>query len=160
MALITTGKTFIRDLEQSGTLALYAPLEGGFEGRYRRRLRAAGYTTISLSAKGLGDPAAYLTGVHGVRPPHLGKKTIGQSAAVGEVYFIPPILTYQLETLPPKSKGMVLWLIEGSSLSRQELEYFIALPKQEKRVKVAIEMGGERYFRWQPLQETLSELAS
>ncbi|MEQ8963263.1 MAG: NAD(P)H-quinone oxidoreductase subunit N, partial [Coleofasciculus sp. C2-GNP5-27] len=123
MALITTGKTFIRELEQSGTLALYAPLEGGFEGRYRRRLRTAGYTTISLSAKGLGDPAAYLTGVHGVRPPHLGKKTIGQSAAVGEVYFVPPILTYQLETLPPKSKGMVLWLIEGSSLSRQELEY-------------------------------------
>ena len=43
MALITTGNSFIRDLEQSGALALYVPLEGGFEGRYRRRLRAAGF---------------------------------------------------------------------------------------------------------------------
>ncbi|NEN99315.1 MAG: NAD(P)H-quinone oxidoreductase subunit N, partial [Moorea sp. SIO3I7] len=30
MALITTGKSFIRALEKSGALAVYAPLEGGF----------------------------------------------------------------------------------------------------------------------------------
>ncbi|MBE9129911.1 MULTISPECIES: NAD(P)H-quinone oxidoreductase subunit N [unclassified Coleofasciculus] len=157
MGLIATGKSFIRDLEASGALALYVPLEGGFEGRYQRRVRAAGYKTLNLSAKGLGDLAAYLTGVHGVRPPHLGKKTIGQSAAVGEVYFIPPIVNYQLEMLPKNSKGLVLWLIEGNILSAQELEYLTQLPKQEKRVKVALEISGDRYFHWKSLQDALSE---
>lgn len=74
MALITTGNTLIRDLEKNGALGVYVPLEGGFEGRYRRRLRAAGYITLHITARGLGDLAAYLTGVHGVRPPHLGQK--------------------------------------------------------------------------------------
>ena len=37
MPLITTGKPFIRDLEQAGALGVYAPLEGGYEGRYQRR---------------------------------------------------------------------------------------------------------------------------
>lgn len=151
MALITTGKPFIRDLEQSGALALYVPLEGGFEGRYRRRLRAAGYTSLSLSARGLGDLAAYLTDVHGIRPPHLGKKDI-------RVYYVPPVVSYQLEHLPPKCKGLVLWLIDGSILSRQEVEYLSLLVKQEPRIKVAVEMGGDRYFRWKPLKDTLSEL--
>ena len=68
-------------------IAVRMPLEGGFEGRYERRLKAAGYEIIKLTARGLGDLSSYLTGVHGVRPPHLGKKTVGQSAAVGYVYF-------------------------------------------------------------------------
>jgi NAD(P)H-quinone oxidoreductase subunit N len=153
MALITTGKTFIRDLEQSGSLAVYVPLEGGFEGRYRRRLRATGYTSLCISAKGLGDMAAYLTGVHGVRPPHLGKKDI-------RVYYLPPVVGYQLENLPPKSKGLVLWMIEGSILSRQELEYLTTLPQQEPRVKVVVEIGGDRFFRWTPLKNTLPALVS
>jgi len=160
MALLTTGKSFIKDLEQSGALALYVPLEGGFEGRYRRRVRAAGYTSLSITARGLGDLAAYLTGVHGVRPPHLGKKNIGKTAAVGEVYYVPPILNYQLEHLPPKSKGLVLWIIEGNILSRQEVEYLTTLPQQESRVKVAVEMGGDRVFRWTPLKDTFSGLVS
>jgi len=160
MALLTTGKSFIKDLEQSGALALYVPLEGGFEGRYRRRVRAAGYTSLSITARGLGDLAAYLTGVHGVRPPHLGKKNIGKTAAVGEVYYVPPILNYQLEHLPPKSKGLVLWIIEGNILSRQEVEYLTTLPQQESRVKVAVEMGGDRIFRWTPLKDTFSGLVS
>jgi NAD(P)H-quinone oxidoreductase subunit N len=157
MALIATGKSFIRDLEKSGALALYAPLEGGFEGRYRRRLRAAGYASLSISARGLGDLAAYLTGVHGVRPPHLGKKDTGKGAAVGEVYYVPPVVNYQLEHLPPKSKGLVLWILEGFILSSQEIEYLTTLPQQEPRVKVALEIGGDRYFRWTPLKNTLSE---
>lgn len=150
MALLTTGNSFIRDLEQSGSLALYVPLEGGFEGRYIRRLRAVGYNSLCLTARGLGDLAAYLTGVHGVRPPHLGKKDI-------RVFYLPPVVNYQLENLPPKSKGLVLWLIEGNILSSQEVEYLTALAKQEPRVKVVVEMGGERYFRWKPLKDTLSE---
>lgn len=153
MALITTGSSFIRDLEQSGALAMYVPLEGGFEGRYRRRLRAAGYTTLNFSARGLGDLAAYLTGVHGVRPAHIGKKDI-------RVYYLPPIVGYQLENLPPKSKGLVLWIIEGSILSQQEVEYLTTLPKQEPRVKIAVEMGGDRSFRWKPLKTTLPGLLS
>ena len=155
MALLTTGKPFIRDLEKSGALAVYNPLEGGFEGRYQRRLRAAGYETLNLTARGLGDSGAYLTGVHGVRPPHLGKKTIGQEAAVGLVYYVPPIASYQLEVLPANTKGLVLWLIEGFVLSRNEREYLANLTQQEPRLKVVIELGGERYFRWEPLSETL-----
>ncbi|MBW4597190.1 MAG: NAD(P)H-quinone oxidoreductase subunit N [Brasilonema angustatum HA4187-MV1] len=155
MALITTGNALIRDLEKFGALGVYVPLEGGFEGRYRRRLRAAGYVTLDLSAKGLGDVAAYLTTVHGVRPPHLGKKSTSTGAAVGYVYYVPPIVSSQLEHLPPKSKGLVLWIIEGQTLSNQEIEFLTTLPSLEPRVKVVIERGGDRAFRWTPLQKTL-----
>ena len=155
LGLIVTGRGFIRDLEKHGALGLYVPLEGGIEGRYQRRVRAAGYQTINITARGLGDLAAYLTTVHGVRPPHLGKKTIGQDAAVGQVYFVPPIASYELETLPENSKGLVLWIIEGNILSRQEKEYLINLPKTEPRIKVVLEVGGDRYIHWEPLAETL-----
>lgn len=156
MALITTGKQLIKDLEKSGALGIYVPPEGGYEGRYRRRLRTAGYVTLHITARGLGDLAAYLTGVHGVRPPHLGKKSIGREAAVGNVYYLPPIINYQLEQLPAKSKGLVLWIIEGHILSNQEVEFLSALPSLEPRVKVVLERGGDRFFRWMPLRETLS----
>lgn len=155
MALLTTGNALIRDLEKFGSLGVYVPLEGGYEGRYRRRLRAAGYANLHITARGLGDVAAYLTRVHGVRPPHLGKKSTGSGAAVGEVYYLPPIISYQLEQLPPKSKGLVLWIIEGHILSDEEVEYLASLPSLEPRVKVVIERGGDRYFRWTPLEKTL-----
>lgn len=151
MALLTTGKPFIRDLESKGAIAVRMPLEGGFEGRYERRLKAQGYETMNLTARGLGDVAAYLTTIHGVRPPHLGKKSIGSGAAVGYTYFIPPLLTYRLETMAPEAKGMVLWLIEGHILSRQEIAYLVSLPTVEPRVKVVVEMGGDRAFSWEPL---------
>jgi NAD(P)H-quinone oxidoreductase subunit N len=151
MPLLITGKKFVRDLEASGALAVRAPLEGGFEGRYQRRLRAAGYETLNLTVKGLGDLSAYLTDIHGVRPAHLGKKTIGQSAAVGDRYYIPPVLNYRLENLPEKSKGLVLWLIEGNILSQQEVAYLAQLPKDVPNVKIVLEMGGDRAFSWQPL---------
>ncbi len=156
MALITSGNQLIRDLETYGSLGLYVPLEGGFEGRYRRRIRAAGYTSLCITARGLGDLASYLMGVHGVRPPHLGKKSNTVSGAmVGYRYFIPPIVSYNLEQLPPKSKGLLLWVIEGNVLSSQELEYLANLPSIEPRVKVAVELGGDRAFRWTPLKQTL-----
>ena len=149
MALITIGNQFVKGLEKEGALGMYVPLEGGFEGRYQRRLRAAGYTTLRITAKGLGDLAAYLTGIHGVRPAHLGKKDI-------RTYFIPPVVNYQLEHLPPKSKGLVLWIIEGNILSREEVEYLTALPSMEPRVKIAVEMGGDRAFRWTPLKNAIA----
>lgn len=155
MALLTTGKKFIRDLEKSGALGIYVPPEGGFEGRYQRRVRAAGYVTLHMTARGLGDLVAYLTQVHGVRPPHLGKKDIGQGAAVGYTYYAPPIIDYHLQQLPPQSKGLVLWMLEGQYLSNQELEFLANLPSQEPRVKIALERGSDRYFRWMPLRETL-----
>ncbi|RMF27499.1 MAG: NAD(P)H-quinone oxidoreductase [Cyanobacteria bacterium J083] len=153
MPLLTTGKPFIRDVENHGAVAIYAPLEGGYEGRYIRRLRAKGYKAISLTARGLGDLPAYLTQVHGVRPPHLGKKTIAQDAAVGDIYFVQPIINYQLEILPSNFQGIVLWLLEGQILTKQELNYLVNLAKQQPKIKIVVEMGGERYFRWQPLQE-------
>lgn len=155
ISLITTGSQMIRDLETSGSLAVYVPLEGGFEGRYLRRLRAKGYNAYNITARGLGDLAMYLTGIHGVRPPHLGKKSVGHEAAVGDVYFIPPLVNTQLDHLPPNSKGLVLWIIEGQILSRQEIEYLTVLPTLEPRVKVVIEMGGDRVFRWTPLKQAL-----
>lgn len=156
MALLITGKRFVRDLEDSGALAVRAPLEGGFEGRYQRRLRAAGYEVANMTVKGLGDLSAYLTDVHGVRPAHLGKKTVGQSAAVGYRYYIPPIVDYRLEKLPKKSKGLVLWLLEGNILSQQEVSYLTDLPSEVSGVKVVLEVGGDRAFSWQPLKNELA----
>lgn len=154
MGLFVNGKKFLRDLENAGTLGLYAPLEGGYAGRYQRRVRASGYGCITLNARGLGDLAAYLTGVHGVRPPHLGKKDYGDGA-VGPIAYLPPIVQTQIEMLPENAKGLLIWVIDGKVLSRQELEYLTALPKIEPRVRVVVEVGGERFVRWMPLEEAL-----
>ena len=153
--LITTGGPFKKSLESAGALAAYAPLEGGYEGRYLRRLRASGYRAVTVTARGLGDLDRYLNGVHGVRPPHLGKKNVGSDAAVGPVYFVPPILSCQLGELDAKAKGVVLWIIEGQVLSKQELTYLNGLSKQDSRIKVVVEMGGARTFSWKPLAELL-----
>ncbi len=157
MPLLITGKSFIRSLEQSGALAVYAPLEGGFEGRYQRRLRASGYYTYNLTARGLGDLGSYLLDVHGVRPAHLGKKNIGQDGAVGPIYFVPPIASTQLANIPSSAKGLVLWIIEGFVLSNQEKEYLLNLTKTEPKIKIVLELGGDRYFRWQPLEDILQK---
>ncbi|MBD1909577.1 MULTISPECIES: NAD(P)H-quinone oxidoreductase subunit N [unclassified Leptolyngbya] len=156
MALIVTGKTFIRDLEQNGALGVYVPLEGGYEGRYQRRVRAAGYKVETLSSRGLGDLASYLLQVHGVRPPHLGKKNLEREGAVGYRYYVPPIATYHIDTLPAKSKGLVLWLLEGNILSQQELEFLTSLPTTDSRIKVIVEMGGDRQVSWKPLKTLLA----
>ncbi|MBW4653138.1 MAG: NAD(P)H-quinone oxidoreductase subunit N [Kaiparowitsia implicata GSE-PSE-MK54-09C] len=156
MALIITGKKFTRELEQAGALGIYVPPEGGEEGRYQRRVRGAGYDVLTLTARGLGDLSSYLLNVHGVRPAHLGKKNLGREGAVGYRYYIPPIVTYELEKLPPKSKGLVLWLIEGVILAPHELEFLVALPQLEPRVKVVVEMGGDRDVVWKPLSSFVS----
>jgi NAD(P)H-quinone oxidoreductase subunit N len=101
---------------------------------------------MRLSARGLGDISAYLTGVHGVRPAHLGKKEI-------RTYYIPPMLDTFLNNLLPTSKGLVLWLIDGQVLSKQELAYLTQLPTIDPRVKVVIELGGDRQFSWVKLTD-------
>ena len=154
MALLILGNRFVRDLESAGALAVRVPLEGGFEGRYQRRVREAGYESLHMTARGLGDLSAYLEDIHGVRPPHLGKKNSGQ-AAVGERYYLPPVLGYRLERMAPGKKGLALWLIEGHILSTQELAVLEALCQTEPRLKVVVELGGDRVFRWFPLAQAL-----
>jgi NAD(P)H-quinone oxidoreductase subunit N len=149
MALIATGKKFIRGVESSGAVGVYVPSEGGFEGRYKRRLRAAGYATQFVAAPGIGDLAAYWTSIHGVRPPHLGKQEI-------RTYYLPPFITYHLETLPPDAKGLVLWLYDAKRLSQQELAYICDLTQANTQVKVVAELGGSRSFRWQPLSQLVA----
>jgi NAD(P)H-quinone oxidoreductase subunit N len=146
--LFTTGKPFIRDLESYGSLAVYAPLEGGYEGRYQRRLRTQGYTSSRISARGLGDLSTFLTGVHGVRPAHLGKKDI-------RIQFLPPFLQTQLAHLPADSKGLVLWIVDGQILAGEELGYLTTLPTLLPQVKIVVELGGERFFRWEKLAPEL-----
>jgi NAD(P)H-quinone oxidoreductase subunit N len=155
MTLLVSGKRFIRDLEKEGALGLYMPPEGGFEGRYLRRLRAFGYVVLPISAPGLGDLASYFTQIHGVRPAHLGKSTSGSTDWGIQVQFLPPILNYRLENLPPKTKGLALWLIDGKSLDLQELAYLSVLPSQETQVKILIELGGDRQFSWKSLKDCI-----
>lgn len=154
MSLIITGKKFIRDVEAAGAIAAYVPLEGGFEGRYKRRLRSAGYVTQFVAAPGLGDVTAFMESVHGVRPPHLGR-VAGPKFDIRR-YFLPPFLSYHLENLPPKAKGLVLWLYDGKKLSSAEMAYFCELTRREPRLKIVIEVGGDRKFSWKPLQDVLA----
>jgi NAD(P)H-quinone oxidoreductase subunit N len=151
MPLLLTGRGFRQDLEKAGALALYAPLEGGTETRLLRRLRAAGYRAQITSARGLGDPEAYLFQLHGVRPPHLGHQSVGRGAAVGEVQRVMPQLGSLLEGEAP----ILLWLLEGSVLSQAELASLLALCRREPRLRIVVEMGGARALRWQPLQTLL-----
>ena len=152
MPLLLTGRGFRQELERCGALALFAPLEGGAETRLLRRLRAAGYQTQMTSARGLGDPEAYLLQLHGVRPPHLGHQSVGRSAAVGEVQQVMPQLGAQLASDRP----IVLWLLEGQVLSSAELGSLLTLTRREPRLRIVVEMGGARALRWQPLQDLLA----
>jgi NAD(P)H-quinone oxidoreductase subunit N len=104
------------------------------------------------SARGLGDPEAYLFQLHGVRPPHLGHQSVGRSAAVGDVQQVMPQLGPQLASDRP----IVLWLLEGQVLSTAELGSLVALTRREPRLRIVVEMGGARALRWQPLQELLA----
>ncbi|MBM5824504.1 MAG: NAD(P)H-quinone oxidoreductase [Cyanobacteria bacterium M_surface_10_m2_119] len=149
MPLLLSGRGFRQELERSGALALYSPLEGGAETRLLRRLRAAGYRAQMTSARGLGDPEAYLLQLHGVRPPHLGHQSVGRGAAVGEVQRVMPMLGALLDGAGP----VVLWLLEGQVLSSAELSSLVALSQREPRLKLVVEMGGSRALRWQPLAE-------
>ncbi|MEB3200875.1 MAG: NAD(P)H-quinone oxidoreductase subunit N [Synechococcaceae cyanobacterium] len=149
MPLLLSGRGFRQDLERSGALALYAPLEGGAETRLLRRLRAAGYRAQISSARGLGDPEAFLFELHGVRPPHLGHQSVGRGAAVGEVQRVMP----QLAPLFDGTAPVVLWLLEGQVLSRAELTGLCNLTRREPRLRLVVEMGGARALRWQPLEQ-------
>jgi NAD(P)H-quinone oxidoreductase subunit N len=144
-----TSRKILKDIEKSGALAMSVPPEGGYEGRYRRLLEVSGYDILYISARGLGDISSFLTGVHGVRPAHLGKKEV-------RTYFIPPEINYRLQSLPKASKGLVVWLIEGKYLSKQELQVLNEIPKLDPRVKIVIEVNSDRSVNWQPLDEAIA----
>jgi NAD(P)H-quinone oxidoreductase subunit N len=149
MPLLLTGRGFRQDLEKSCALGLFVPLEGGAETRLLRRLRAAGYRSLLTSARGLGDPAAFLLELHGIRPPHLGHQSVGRGAAVGEVQRVMPLLAPQFDGQGP----VLLWLLEGQVLSKAELQSLLSLTRLEPRLRIVVEMGGSRALRWQPLAE-------
>ena len=149
MPLLLTGRSFRRDLERERALALYAPLEGGAETRLLRRLRAAGYRTEMTSARGLGDPEAFLLGLHGIRPPHLGHHSVGREAAVGDVQLVMPQLGPALAASGP----VVLCLLEGQGLSAAERASLLALCQREPRLHMVVELGGSRSLRWTPLRD-------
>jgi NAD(P)H-quinone oxidoreductase subunit N len=149
MPLLLTGRGFRQDLEKAGALGLFVPLEGGAETRLLRRLRAGGYRALLTSARGLGDPAAFLLELHGVRPPHLGHQSVGRGAAVGEVQRVMPLLAPLFDGQGP----VLLWLLEGQVLSKAELQSLLSLTRLEPRLRIVVEMGGARALRWQPLAE-------
>ena len=151
MPLLLSGKNFQKDLESSGCIAIHVPLEGGLETRLLRRLRANGYKTELLSARGLGDPEIFLLQLHGIRPPHLGHQNVGRNAAVGEVQQVQPLLSDFLNS----NVKVILWLIEGQVLSRTELLGLCDLCEREPRLKIVIEMGGSRKLEWQSMRSLL-----
>ena len=153
MPLLPSGKKFRTDLESFGCLAILTPLEGGAETRLLRRLRAGGYQTQIISARGLGDPVVFLTQLHGVRPPHLGHQNVGRNGALGEVQQVIP----QLNELLSENKPLVLWLLEGQVLSKSELLSLNNLCQKEPLIKIVIEMGGARSIQWQSLNEFISK---
>jgi NAD(P)H-quinone oxidoreductase subunit N len=152
MPLLLTGRGFRQELERAGALALYAPLEGGAETRLLRRMRAAGYRAQLTSARGLGDPEAFLLQLHGIRPPHLGHQSVGRGAAVGEVQMVMPQLGALLEGDAP----ILLWLLEGQVLSTAELATLLDLTRREPRLKIVVELGGARALRCRPLADVLA----
>jgi len=143
MLLIGSGQKFIQDLERAGALAMTVTPEGGSEGHYRRRLRGAGYEVVTMTAKGIGDVASYLTRIHGVRPAHLGK------SERRTYYFLPLIRQYQ-EGLKPK-RGLVFWFYEGHVFSQQELRYLMEVTKRDPQVKVVVETQRGGAIAWQDL---------
>ena len=149
MPLLLTGKKFHKDLKANKCLAIFAPLEGGYETRLLRRMRAKGFKTYITSARGLGDPEVFLLKLHGVRPPHLGHQSVGRNGALGEVQQVIPQAS---ELFNENDKHKLLWLLEGQVLSQSELERLIQISQENEELKIVIEMGGSRKLKWESLQ--------
>ena len=150
MPILLSGQRFHDDLYKSCSLAFFAPLEGGYETRLLRRMRAKGFKTTILSARGLGDPEVFLFKLHGIRPPHLGHQSIGRNGALGEVQQVIP---QTAELFNDESKKKLLWVLEGQVLSKSELERLLKISKSDNKLKIVIEMGGSRKLEWKPLAE-------
>ena len=150
MPLLLTGNTFHNDLKKNNCLAMFAPLEGGYETRLLRRMRSKGYKTYMTSARGLGDPEVFLMKLHGIRPPHLGHQSVGRNGALGEVQQVIPQAS---ELFNENDKNKLLWLLEGQVLSKSELESLINICNGENKLHIVVEMGGFRKLKWKPLNQ-------
>lgn len=150
MPIILSGQRFHDELSKSGSLAVFAPLEGGYETRLLRRMRAKGFKTFIISARGLGDPEVFLFKLHGIRPPHLGHQNIGRNGALGEVQQVIP---QAAELFNDENKKKLLWILEGQVLSQSELERLLKISQSDDKLKIVIEMGGSRKLEWQPLEQ-------
>ena len=129
---------------------MFAPLEGGYETRLLRRMRAKGFKTYITSARGLGDPEIFLLKLHGIRPPHLGHQSIGRNGALGEVQQVIPQAS---ELFNENDKDKLLWLLEGQVLSQSELESLIKICTTDNKLKIVVEMGGSRKLEWKSLND-------
>ena len=151
--LFAPGGDFLYDFEKHKALAVSCPAEGGFEGRFYSRMRRDGWYYVAMSARGLGDLEAYLTRMHAMRPPHLGKRGV-------EREFTPPIIQMYLGSRPKGTKGLLLVIQEGKVLSRSELNYLSFLPELFARagsqLRIAVEVGTERVFAWEPLVDAVN----
>jgi len=154
MPLLLSGQKFYDDLFQHGALAVFAPLEGGYETRLLRRMRARGFKTYITSARGLGDPEVFLFNLHGVRAPHLGHQNVGRNGALGEVQQVIP---QAAELFNENDKKKLLWLLEGQVLSQSELERLIQISQENEELKIVIEMGGSRKLKWESLQNYIKD---
>ena len=154
MPLLLSGENFYNDLQKHGCLAIFAPLEGGYETRLLRRMRAKGFKTYITSARGLGDPEIFLFKLHGVRPPHLGHQNIGRNGALGEVQQVIP---QAAELFSKNDEKKLIWLLEGQVLSQSELESLIQVSQKDKTLRIVVEMGGSRKLEWQDLGEYLNK---
>ena len=148
MPLLLTGKKFHNDLKTNKCLAIFAPLEGGYETRLLRRMRAKGFKTFITSARGLGDPEVFLLKLHGIRPPHLGHQSVGRNGALGEVQQVIPMAA---ELFNENDKNKLLWLLEGQVLSQSELESLIEICTNDNKLTIVVEMRGSRKLEWKPL---------
>ncbi len=148
MPLLLSGRKFRHELEEWKCLAISTPLEGGAETRLLRRLKAFGYRTQIMSARGWGDPEVFLLQLQGIRPPHLGHQNVGRNGALGEVQQVIP----QLNEFLANEKAIVLWLLEGQVLSRSELLSLCDLCDREPRLKIVVEMGGSRILKWESMR--------
>ena len=150
MPLLLTGNKFYNDLNINKCLAMFAPLEGGYETRLLRRMRAKGFKTYITSARGLGDPEVFLLKLHGVRTPHLGHQSVGRNGALGEIQQVIPQAS---ELFNEADKNKLLWLLEGQVLSLSELESLDRICTEDNKLKIVIEMGGSRKLEWKPLND-------
>ncbi|AED97025.1 unnamed protein product [Arabidopsis thaliana] len=137
---------WLQDVEEHKAIAIYAPHEGGYEGRYLNRLKMQGYYFLDISARGLGDPETTLLKNYPVCPAHLGKQPIAR-------WYYPPEVDYRLAALPPSAKGLVVWVLEAKVLSKSELQFLALLPSLRPNVRVIAECGNWRKFVWKPLAE-------
>ena len=150
MPILLSGKRFHDDLYKYGCLAIFTPLEGGYETRLLRRMRAKGFKTFITSARGLGDPEVFLFNLHGIRPPHLGHQSVGRNGALGEVQQVIP---QAAELFNEQDKRKLLWILEGQVFSQTELERLLKLSQTDDKLKIVIEMGGSRKLEWQSLSK-------